>query len=506
MMFDPQKLHPISYVSGFLASLKENVFPLIIAVFIVITRGLDNIWELTFPIVILGFSLISSIFKAIKIYNTRYWIENDQLIMTWGVFSKNRKELNIERIQSVDTSQNIVHQLLGGVSLSIKTPSDGIELDTITKSQSDSLSKYLKERKFAIKNKEQSEDDSSEEYGTSSDSDQQDIINEKEEVVFFRLSTKDLLKMSFTSGGILIVFAALGSLLGFVTQIIDIEDYISPLINQVVNLTFVIISIVLVFIILSYIIGSLIVFIKNYKYQLTFDEELLTVKYGLLTVQKRTVPIRRIQALKEEESIFRRVIGYTKISAIITSDGHFENGEDTDVGTVTILPFMKKKEAYQLLEDIIPQFQFHSVKKGLPKQGIRRRVLIPTIILLLIVVPIQIYLWSYTWIIGLVIFLVMLFYASIITLKSGYKIYDDSIVILNATPFEYTTIWANRNKILTFELHENPIIKRKDIAHFSIQIAYGNGMLSKGLRFINKQDTLNIYKWYKDKGGHVDAS
>ncbi|MFU1789851.1 PH domain-containing protein [Mammaliicoccus sciuri] len=51
----------------------------------------------------------------------------------------------------------------------------------------------------------------------------------------------------------------------------------------------------------------LIVFIKNYKYQLTFDEELLTVKYGLLTVQKRTVPIRRIQALKEEESIFRRV-------------------------------------------------------------------------------------------------------------------------------------------------------------------------------------------------------
>ena len=162
-----------------------------------------------------------------------------------GCLFKNRKELNIERIQSVDTSQNIVHQLLGGVSLSIKTPSDGIELDTITKSQSDSLSKYLKERKFAIKNKEQSEDDSSEEYGTSSDSDQQDIINEKEEVVFFRLSTKDLLKMSFTSGGILIVFAALGSLLGFVTQIIDIEDYISPLINQVVNLTFVIISITL---------------------------------------------------------------------------------------------------------------------------------------------------------------------------------------------------------------------------------------------------------------------
>lgn len=50
MMFDPQKLHPISYVSGFLASLKENVFPLIIAVFIVVTRGLDNFGTLHFQL------------------------------------------------------------------------------------------------------------------------------------------------------------------------------------------------------------------------------------------------------------------------------------------------------------------------------------------------------------------------------------------------------------------------------------------------------------------------
>ncbi|MDT3995583.1 hypothetical protein RPO40_11065, partial [Mammaliicoccus fleurettii] len=77
MMFNPQKLHPISYVSGFLQSLKENIFPLIIAVFLVITRGFDNIWDLTFPIVILAFSLIISIFKGIKIYKTRYWIEKD---------------------------------------------------------------------------------------------------------------------------------------------------------------------------------------------------------------------------------------------------------------------------------------------------------------------------------------------------------------------------------------------------------------------------------------------
>ncbi|MRE70762.1 PH domain-containing protein, partial [Escherichia coli] len=66
------------------------------------------IFELIFPGAILIFSVLGTITKSIKIYKTRYWIENDQLIMTWGVFSKNRKELNIARIQSMDTSQNIV--------------------------------------------------------------------------------------------------------------------------------------------------------------------------------------------------------------------------------------------------------------------------------------------------------------------------------------------------------------------------------------------------------------
>lgn len=506
-MFDPQKLHPISYVSGLLSSIKDNIFPLIIGGFLVYSRGLDSFWDLLFPLLILSFSVISSIFKGAKIYKTRYWIENDQLIMTWGVFSKNRKELNIERIQSVDTTENIVHQLLGGVNLSIKTASDGVELDTITKKQSDSLSEYIKKRKNILKNELEEHTEETEQTDFQEDNEQEsNINNQNEEVVFYRLSTKELLKMSFTSGGILIVFAAIGSLFGFISQIIDIEDYVSPLMKTVTNLTIAIIMIVIIFILISYIIGSFIVFIRNYKYQLTFDGELLTVKYGLFNVQKRTVPIKRIQALKEDESILRRIFGYTKLSAIITSDGNFENNQEIDVGNVTILPFMKKKEAYKLLEQIIPQFQFQPVEKGLPLQGIRRRIFIPTVCLLLATIAIQIYLWSYTWIVAVVIFLVMLLFATVSTLKSGFKIYDDAIVILNASPFSYETIWANREKVLTLELDENPIIKRKNIAHFNIQLAYGSTMITKKLKFINKQDAIKIYKWYKQEEVDLNAS
>ncbi|MEJ7243051.1 PH domain-containing protein, partial [Staphylococcus caprae] len=64
-------------------------------------------------------------------------------ILTTGVFNKERKELNISRIQSADTSQGLINQIVGGVELIIKTPSDGIELGTISKKQSEVIEQEL---------------------------------------------------------------------------------------------------------------------------------------------------------------------------------------------------------------------------------------------------------------------------------------------------------------------------------------------------------------------------
>ena len=57
-----------------------------------------------------------------KVRLTRYWIENDRFIVTSGWLNKNAKELNLNRIQSLDTTQGLINQLVGGVRLQIKTP------------------------------------------------------------------------------------------------------------------------------------------------------------------------------------------------------------------------------------------------------------------------------------------------------------------------------------------------------------------------------------------------
>ena len=139
-MYSPQKLHPISYIDGLISVIKSNFIVIIIFLFNIKDFKYDDFSSYIPGIMTLIFS-IGFIHNIIKVYNTRYWIEEDHFILTTGVFNKERKELNISRIQSADTSQGLINQIVGGVELIIKTPSDGIELGQFPKSKVKLLNK-----------------------------------------------------------------------------------------------------------------------------------------------------------------------------------------------------------------------------------------------------------------------------------------------------------------------------------------------------------------------------
>ena len=134
-MYDPQKLHPISYVTSLINVIKNNFIVIIIFLFNIKDFKYDDFYSYLWPGIMTLIFLITFFYNIFKVYNTRYWIENNHFILTTGVLNKERKELNISRIQSVDTTEGFVNQIVGGVELIIKTPSDGIELSTISKSK-----------------------------------------------------------------------------------------------------------------------------------------------------------------------------------------------------------------------------------------------------------------------------------------------------------------------------------------------------------------------------------
>src|SRR5699024_8792828 len=115
-----------------------------------------------YPGIVTIIFLISFVLQILKVYNTRYWIENDHFILSTGIFIKEKKEINIRRIQTLDTSQVIINQIVSRVILHNNTTSDGIELDTVSKKQNDYIQPTLNEKQQSLThNSEISDTDSS---------------------------------------------------------------------------------------------------------------------------------------------------------------------------------------------------------------------------------------------------------------------------------------------------------------------------------------------------------
>lgn len=500
MMFSPQKLHPISYISGLIEAFKQNI--ILIIIFLVFNfKDFDftNIREYIVPAVLSIFFLISFIGQILKVYQTRYWIENNHFILTTGIFNKERKELDISRIQSVDTSQSMINQIVGGVQLQIKTPSDGIELSTISKSQSIELEQTIKDIQVQLADPEIEIDANSinntDENNELHNNESFDKSSKKRRV--FKLSIKDLILMSLTSGAIGIAIAAISPIIGSVSNIIpwkSITEEITHLANAIALIVSIIIGVILV---ASYIIGALINFIRYFGYTLSQENHQLKIQYGLFTKKNITVPSDRIQAVVEHQSYIRKLFGYTAIHVLITSDFEEKMEDDSSIGgNIMIIPFIKRKEAYGIIKALIPEMDFKPAHKGMSWRGFHRHFLIPSLILILIG-SIGFYYWSaWSFLIIGVIILALIIKALLYIRLSGFQLENDELTIQKVNLFSIKRYYLKYDKIIGMEIKAHPFLIRNHLGNFNFLISKGATNQSIGLKFLDENSIENLKKWY----------
>ncbi|PTH32871.1 hypothetical protein BU592_08105 [Staphylococcus arlettae] len=497
-MYKPQKLHPISYLSGVIEAIKQNI----VLIFIFIIFNLDsfdfaNPKSYIYPGIILTIFIITFIYHALVVYKTKYWIENDHFIMDYGIVTKKRKELNIRRIQTVDTSQGVIHQIVGGVKLQIKTPSDGVELDTVSKLQSEHIRNTIKQ----MQNEEQQEVTDSVENVTQEGQDYNSASTPHK--VLFKLSKKQLLFMAMTSGAIGIALATIAPIIGSFSEVIPWER-LSEKVANISQAIFVIVSLlVAIILIISYVIGTLIVFIRYYNYTLSAHNDQLTIRYGLFNVKNITVPTNRVQAILEKQSFVRKLFGVTSITFVTTSDTKVESDDTTMAdGNVLILPFIKRNSAYRMLQELVPSFEFKPAAKIMPNRAFHRYFIKEAAILLIIGAALS-YFWTIWVMVVICMIIILLIINAVITVKSsGLYYFDDQLVIRNVSLIGIKQFYLKKDKILGMELTSNTFMDKSKLRSFKCIVAKGIANTKIGLRFVEKQQALDLKAWYLRGDGH----
>lgn len=216
------KLHWITAIIEVLKTLKDMIFPLIILVF---ARGFNDLgtgkWYLDYlTFIIFGFLVISFFITGIiKWKRFVYWFEDDELRIEYGLFVKKKRYIPFDRIQSLNYTEGILHRPLKLVKVKVETAGSSsakkseAELTAITKEEASRIEAEMLEAKMRKKNISVID----KEMMTDIPIEKTPIINK-----IFSMSTKDLLILATTSGGIGIILS--GAFI-FLSQFSDLLPY-----------------------------------------------------------------------------------------------------------------------------------------------------------------------------------------------------------------------------------------------------------------------------------------
>lgn len=326
------RVHPLVIIDTLIKGLKLNGILILLAL-------KEQNWKLN--LLIFAGILLLIVVGIFDYFLKSYEVRDGAFIYTTGIINKKVKNINLENIQSIDTSSNILYQSFDLLSVDINLVGDNIKIKPLKKDVAlfliEILNKIRKSEECTFLEEEKVE------------------IAQKE---ILKLSVKDLafyglLRVRF--------FAALGLILAFNDKIRDVfkyilgnEAYFDKLLQEnaksVIGDIKVLVLTIGIFMILVVIASIIHTIVKYYNFVLTTKENNLLCKYGLLNKKSLIIDIDRIQSVKLIYPLRYRFFGLAKLSVeTLTNDVSEDLSEKKS--TIDVLPLVKKDFAQNFVKN-----------------------------------------------------------------------------------------------------------------------------------------------------------
>ena len=326
------RVHPLVIIDTLIKGLKLNGILILLAL-------KEQNWKLN--LLIFAGILLLIVVGIFDYFLKSYEVRDGAFIYTTGIINKKVKNINLENIQSIDTSSNILYQSFDLLSVDINLVGDKIKIRPLKKDVAlfliEILNKIRKSEECTFLEEEKVE------------------IAQKE---ILKLSLKDLafyglLRVRF--------FAALGLILAFNDKIRDVfkyilgnEAYFDKLLQEnaksVIGDIKVLVLTIGIFMILVVIASIIHTIVKYYNFVLTTKENNLLCKYGLLNKKSLIIDIDRIQSVKLIYPLRYRFFGLAKLSVeTLTNDVSEDLSEKKS--TIDVLPLVKKDFARNFVKN-----------------------------------------------------------------------------------------------------------------------------------------------------------
>jgi putative membrane protein len=323
--------------------------------------------------VLMVFLALGLVRALVRYFTFTYRIEGGELITRQGILERTERHIPLSRVQDLRVEQGIVHRVLGVVDLHVDTAGGkGAEasLSVLSRAEAENLRRAVFDQVRVL---------------TPAAGSLPPSPMTSEEIVR-RLSTRELVLAGMTSNraasALVVVFAAWQFLDDLLPESVyerlaatvsaSVEHWFEP--GAQTNWAAIFLgglAVILLGMLLSAA-GSVILF---HGFTLSRRGEDLHRAYGLFTRRSSSLPRRRIQLLKIDETWLRRLFGLAAVRAD-TAGGPPANEQESKDGRDVLLPIARREELDGLLSVFLPGVESDSPEwRRVSRRAIRRGTL-----------------------------------------------------------------------------------------------------------------------------------
>ena len=342
------KLHGLSWLFLTGNRIRQTIIPLV--AFMLFGAKNDQFpWLTVLPVAVVA--IVISAFWDQWFY--RYGFSRKGLVIRKGLFFRNVRVLDYDRIENVDTERGILHRLLDVADVRVETSSGG-RSEAIIRVLDDHAVKELREKIF----------ERSDKHDSAADKQVEPAAGE----ALLELPTRELVRYGLIDNrGMIIVAALLGVFSQFgMDQLI--ERYIEPFIERLPIDSFIHLGTAMqVFLVVSGILGLiagtrvlsiLLALVTLHGFKLTRNGDDLRAQYGLLTKVSLTMRRPRIQVVHQRESLLHRWFKRVSLRVDLAGGLGRNSGNQQQQGgnkrTPWLAPVATREKAAELVKEALP--------------------------------------------------------------------------------------------------------------------------------------------------------
>lgn len=481
-MFEQRRLHPITIILTLGKNIKTLIPAFIYFFVLFLNEPSDSFWIRLSPFLFVGVSLIIMMITTILNWlRYTYRIEDNELRIEHGLFVKKKRYIPFGRIQSLDFSENILHRPFGLVKVKVETAGGGLdegeaEMTAIKKTDAVELRRIISEAK---EKRKLSNEEVAEKKAV--------FTNEK---MLYKISRRQLLFLASTSGRAGIIISAIFAFGGQFQDLLPLDKIFKEMEIIARAGVWIVSTIIIMMLIIAWLISVIWTYLKYNDFTLNLVNNELVITRGLLEKRTTTIPLRRIQAVKITESLFRQPFGYASVS--VEYAGNSISDENQMEGM--IMPVVKKKDVSRFLKEALPDYTFAVDFIGAPKRAKYRFYFIKTLFATILTCVLSFWLWPYS-LLGILLIVGAWILGVLQYRSAGWNITEDQLT-LRSRWIQQETFFVKKNRMQSLDLFANWFQERANLRSIATAVMSG-GSAGARVRHVEKKDAQTIFEWYR---------